>query len=249
MTTSSTSQGWASLAASSGSVPERLGDRLARMIRRGELPDGARIPGERELSEMAGISRTSVREALRDLELQGLIDRRPGRGTVVLGHDRPVLDAGLAGDLIGPGGATDLVVREVMDLRAAIEPPVARRAAARASSDEVDELRALVEQAEAHLAGPSPDRATLVSLDVEFHVALARLTHNPLLERLLTVTNEWMAPARSTGLQTSRRVTRSVAAHRLVFEAVSAHDADRAHAAMAAHIQEVFEAVSGDGPA
>jgi GntR family transcriptional repressor for pyruvate dehydrogenase complex len=231
---------WTTLSLAHGSVPERLGQELLRMIRQGDLADGARIPGERELSELAGVSRTSVREALRDLELQGLISRRPGRGTVVTSRDHAVLGS----DLLGTMEPSERVLREVMDLRAVIEPPIAERAAARARPAEITELSLLVEEAERQQTSPVPATERLVELDVAFHVAIARLTHNPMLVRLLEVANEWMAPSRSAGLQTSRRLQRSVAAHRLVLGAIEDRDPARAHLAMARHLEEVSEAIA-----
>jgi GntR family transcriptional repressor for pyruvate dehydrogenase complex len=230
---------WSTLAADATSVRERLGDRLLRMIRDGELPDGARIPGERELSELVGVSRGSVREALHDLELRGLVNRRPGRGTVVTSQSRPELTAGLFGTM----ATSERVLREVMDLRAVVEPPISERAAVRAQSAELIDLRQIVEEAESELRSGTALTERLVELDVAFHVQIAHLTNNPMLVKLLEVTNEWMALSRHRGLQTSRRLQRSVAAHRLIYEAIQARDADRARAAMAMHIDEILESV------
>ena len=61
-----------------------------------------------------------------------------------------------------------------------------------------------------------------LTADVEFHLALARMTHNPFLDRLLHVTNEWMAPTRQNTLQSSRRIEASLAAHKNICAAVAA---------------------------
>ncbi len=66
------------------SIPDRLSVDLERLILDGELAPGERLPSERELAEQLEVSRVSVREALRELESRGMIDRRPGRGTIVL---------------------------------------------------------------------------------------------------------------------------------------------------------------------
>ncbi|MDF3306827.1 FadR/GntR family transcriptional regulator [Rhodococcus sp. T2V] len=228
---------WENLAMPSGSLSERLSERLIRMITDGELEPGAKLPNERELAESVGISRTSVREALRDLELRGLISRKPGRGTIVEAQTRPELHAGMLGVM----DSSHRALREVMDLRAVIEPPIAARAAGRALEGELVTLLRPVELAERELRQPEPSVELLIRLDVEFHVVIAQLTHNPMLSRLMDITNEWMAPSRQSALQTTTRIERSVAAHRRIYEAIRAHDPAGAGAAMTGHIQEIVD--------
>jgi GntR family transcriptional repressor for pyruvate dehydrogenase complex len=213
----------------------RLTGELARMIRDGSLVAGDRIPAERELAGLIGVSRASVREALRELELRGMLDRRPGRGTVVTDAPRPDLDAGLLGSVDVAGR----MLREVMDLRAVVEPPIAERAAARGTPAEVEALRALLEDGEAAAEGGVKASRRYAVLDVEFHLALARMTHNPLLDRLLAVTNEWMAPSRQTALQSARRIEVSLAAHKKIYAAVAGRDPDGAAAAMGEHLDQI----------
>lgn len=223
---------WSSLAGGQNTGGRLAGD-LARMIRDGTLVAGDRIPAERELAELVGMSRASVREALRELELRGMLDRRPGRGTVVVDAPRPDLDAGLLGNVDAAGR----MLREVMDLRAVVEPPITERAAARGTAAEVEALRHLVEEGD--LAASEQDYARYVELDVEFHLALARMTHNPFLDRLLQVTNEWMAPTRQSTLQSARRVEVSLAAHKNICAAVAGREPDRAAAAMREHLDQI----------
>lgn len=213
----------------------RLAGELARMIRDGNLVAGDRIPAERELAELVGVSRASVREALRELELRGMLDRRPGRGTVVTDAPRPELDAGLLGSVDVAGR----MLREVMDLRAVVEPPITERAAARGTAAEVEALRALLEDGEDAAQGGAGAYRRYAVLDVEFHLALARMTHNPLLDKLLAVTNEWMAPSRQAALQSARRIEVSLAAHQRIYAAVAGRDPDGAAAAMREHLHQI----------
>jgi GntR family transcriptional repressor for pyruvate dehydrogenase complex len=214
------------------------------MIRDGALINGERIPSERELAELVGVSRASIREALRELELRGLLDRRPGRGTVVVDMQRPSLDAGLLGSLDDAGR----LLREVMDFRSVVEPPIAERAAARGTPAELTELARLVSEAEdAHrVGGASVER--YIELDVGFHLALARMTQNQLLLRLLEVSNEWMAPSRQSGLQTPQRIAVSLAAHRSICEAVGDRDPAAASAAMRDHIGQIQRLITSSPP-
>jgi DNA-binding FadR family transcriptional regulator len=143
------------------------------------------------------------------------------------------------------GGSTR-VLREVMDLRAAVEPPIAERAASRGTPDQVSELSGLVDQAMGEFRG-GVARERYIELDVAFHTCLARMTQNAMLERLLAVTHEWMAPSRSTELASDRRIRSSLRAHRAILEAVQRHDPESARDEMALHIEEILLMITPEG--
>jgi DNA-binding FadR family transcriptional regulator len=227
---------WSTVAVRPTHLPDDLAANLEAMIADGTLAKGARIPGERELAASMGVSRASVRSALRDLELKGLVDRRPGRGTIITDNSERLREAG---SLLGSLDSGQRDVLEVMDLRATIEPPIAARAAARATAADIRRLRAILEMAESTTAVND-----VVRLDEDFHRQISRTTHNALLERLLETTTTWMAPSRGTTLQSRGRVAASLAAHREVVVAIAAHDPDAAAAAMARHIQQVNAALA-----
>lgn len=231
---------WARLAKEERSAPTTISARISHLISDGTLTAGERIPGERDLSAALGVSRATVREALRELELRGLIDRRRGRGTVVVETQRPEMSASLLGDI----DSTARVLREVMDLRGVIEPPIAERAAIRASDDQITRLSDLVDQATSETTrGVDPQR--YVELDVAFHLMLAQMTMNPMLEKLLRVTNEWMAPSRRTPLETEHRIRTSLAAHRLILQAIQQRDPEAASREMGRHINDILILIAG----
>lgn len=232
----------ADVAISSGSVAERLSSRLIRMIENGDLSPGEKLPTERDLAETANISRASVREALRDLELRGLVSRRPGRGTIVEKSDH----SALLSAVFGASNASQHELQEVMDLRAAIEPPIAQRAAARAYAGELTILLSPLERAEEELKSAQPSHQLLARLDVEFHLGLASLAHNSMLAKLMRVSNEWMAPSREKTFQTRLRMAKSVKAHREIFDAVRHKDPVQASEAMSKHICEIHDALGID---
>ena len=234
---------WHHLAREQRSAPTTISARMSQLISDGALAPGERIPAERELSTVLGVSRATIREALRELELRGLIDRRRGRGTVVVETQRPEITSSLFGDI----DPTTRALREVMDLRGVIEPPIAERAATRATAEQVLRLADLVAQAADEIErGVDPQR--YVELDVAFHLSLAQMTANPLLERLLSVTHEWMAPSRRESLETENRIRRSLAAHRLILDAVQRHDPAAAAREMSAHINDILTVIAVEGP-
>lgn len=230
---------WEGLGVAAQSVPERLSDKLIERIESGLVEEGAKLPSERELIDLTGASRTSIRQALHDLERRGYVKRLPRVGTVVRRQDRPALDQSLFGDL----GHGERVIREVMDLRTVIEPPMAERAARRRSDSELAALEVPLRAAETELSHPHPGVDEVQRCDIAFHAGIARLTHNTLLERLLEVTSDWMAPSRATTLQTARRMRLSVDAHRRVFEAIRAADPGQAAEAMTDHLLDLSRVI------
>src|SRR5262245_51287247 len=80
---------WAALAPHGYAVPDELAARFERWLRDGSVSPGAKLPPERELAQQLGVSRASVREAMHELTLKGLVARKPGRGTVVLEPSTP----------------------------------------------------------------------------------------------------------------------------------------------------------------
>lgn len=228
---------WASLRRSESlSLPDRLSVDLERLIIDGQLKPGDRLPPERELGELLGVSRVSIRQALHELESRGLIDRRPGRGTIVVsaasrgGHAGDALSA-----LIDATSAGNTELSRIMELRAVIEPPIAALAATRVTSRDIAQLRALVEEMEVET-----DLEQYAVLDRAFHQAISQYTHNPLLAQLTELIASEIAPSRRRALQTPERRIASSAAHRRIFEAIAAHDGPTAETEARAHVESVL---------
>jgi GntR family transcriptional regulator, transcriptional repressor for pyruvate dehydrogenase complex len=221
---------WSKLNAQAIQVSDGLSATLEEMIRKGTLGHEERLPPERLLAQQLRVSRTSLREALHELELKGLIDRRPGRGTVVLDPDM----SGAASSLLGRMTADERNLRHVMDLRAAIEPPIAARAAERATPRDRRRLRELLDAMEAE---SSP--AALAALDVAFHGAIADAAHNPHLSQVLEFAAEWIDQSRRVRVFDRRRREQSIRAHQAILDRIDARDADGAASAMHDHIVAV----------
>lgn len=172
---------WQSFAVSGTRVSASLTATLQSLIDVGRLPPGSRLPPERELAEILGVSRGSVREAVHELALKGLVDRSPRRGTVVLDRSSGLIVGSLLTRLSGEGRS----MLEVMDLRAAIEPPIAARAAVRATRADIRRLAELIAAIDEGVP-----RSAAARLDAEFHAAVAAASHNQLLSRLHELTSE-----------------------------------------------------------
>lgn len=229
---------WSSLRRSKSlSIPDMLSVDLERLILSGELKDGEKLPNEHELAEALGASRVSIRQALHELEARGLIDRRPGRGTIIVAPGTAAGSAGAAiSTLLSTPGSSEL--QRIMELRAMIEPPIAALAAARVTARDIEQLRAFVVEME-----EETDLERYSDLDRAFHQAIAQYTHNPLLSQLTDLIATEIAPSRRRTLQTPQRRDTSNAAHREIFHAIAGRDSDGAEAAARAHVEMVFEQI------
>lgn len=213
------------------SLPDRLSVDIERLILDGKLGAGERLPAERELAEHFGVSRVSIREALRELENRGLIDRRPGRGTIVLS---PGERADISDGALGALAALRPELHDIMELRAIIEPPIARITATRATARDIAQLRELVEAMEVDVT-----KERYAELDRAFHQAIAQYAHNPLLALINEQIAQQIAPSRASRYQTRARRQASSVAHRRIFEAIASGDAALAEDEARAHVLDI----------
>ncbi|MTD14304.1 FCD domain-containing protein [Nakamurella sp. YIM 132087] len=216
------------------SVSGEIGAYLEQLIAT-ELTPGDKLPTERELAERLAVSRTSVREALHALERRRVVDRRPGRGTIVLPPDARAQDLAELMDDVADGRRERA---DVAELRLVIEPRIAGLAAARATDTDLAQLERIL--TDSH-AGLSPDES--LALDRDFHVQLATASGNPLLVTLCDLVSGWTADVRRRSHATRAGRRSSVEGHRAILAAVAVHDAGAAEAAMTRHLQDVAQLV------
>ncbi|PEG36802.1 GntR family transcriptional regulator [Mycolicibacterium agri] len=211
---------------------QRVGEKLTayfeRLIALGELKPGGKLPPERQIAQSLGVSRASVRDAMQELAHKGLIERRTGRGTIVLDSQ------GFGGSLYGAMDRSERSVAQVVDLRQAIEPAIAAAAAQRATPANLLQLKTVLDTSHAHLP---PTKS--MQQDYEFHLLIAQATQNPLLVTLITTTEEWLSDARRASHSTKAGRAVSVAGHRRIYEAIAAKNAEAARLAMMTHLNEV----------
>ena len=198
---------------------------VRRRITGGELLNGERLPPERTFAEQFGVSRGTVRDALRRLEEAGFVEKRPGSGTYVAYSE--VETASIA---------RSTSPLELIDTRFALEPQIVRLAVLNAT----ERALAKAERALDVMERSEDDPDAFAVGDETFHLALAECTRNAMLvwitERVSEVRNnaEW---ARMRQLTLSRGMIRRYnAQHREVFESVRRRDAEKAARAMRAHL-------------
>jgi len=204
------------------------------LLDRGELRPGDQLPPERQLAEQFQVSRASVREALRSLELLGIVETRAGGGTFVRQAQPEDLSRPLT-SLITRGHS----IPDVIDVRGLIEPAIAERAARNITDAEIAELRDIIAAQERKVAlGES-----YAEEDTRFHETIGTAARNELLVTVLGVIWDVLRASREEWLLTERRAHESLDAHRRILGALERRDPAAARAAAAEHIRAVGEGV------
>jgi GntR family transcriptional regulator, transcriptional repressor for pyruvate dehydrogenase complex len=210
-------------------VYQEVARQLERRITE-ELKPGDLLPPERELVQMLGVSRGSVRDAIRSLELMGLLEPRQGIGTVV--RD-PV--AAPANPLTAALMDRQRTVAELLDVRKMIEPPLAGRAALHASPNELDDMEQILVRQEAKVRGGE----LAIDEDSEFHYSIALASDNRVVLKVVDVLMDLLKETRERSLQVEGRQQKSLASHRRILAALKRGDAKAAEAAMRRHLEEI----------
>ncbi len=209
-----------SLAVEARPTRELVLEKLRGAILSGRFQPGQRLV-ERELVALLGVSRTPIREALRKLELEGLVTTVPYKGPVVA---LPTVED----------------AQELYEVRAALEGQATALLAARARPEDVDCLEAHVREAEAAVwAG---DVRAVLAANNAFHDELAARCGNSLLQSLIGNLRNRIILLRVESLSAPGRPPRSVAEHRDIVERVRAQDPDGARRCMEVHILRAWEA-------
>jgi GntR family transcriptional repressor for pyruvate dehydrogenase complex len=214
-------------------VAEEVADRIRVLMLDGTFPPGEPLPSERHLAERFGVSRGSIRDALRTLETIGLLETRHGQGTFPheLSVDRLV--APLASVMAYRSDLQD----ELLDVRRMFEPAVARVAALRASNEDLSDLQRLLDAQRQKLkTGQSA-----IAEDTAFHAILARSTRNRVVMSIMTTLNDLLVESRTHSLEQKGRPARSVEGHEAVVAALQRKDPEGASQAMYNHIDQIAD--------
>ncbi len=205
--------------------------KLVSHIIRGVWKPGTRIPAERQLGQQLGVGRASLREALKALEIMGLIETRLGDGTYVCQRSeflsKPLLWA------ITSSSETE--VYELVEARKLIETELAGLAAERATADDLKEIGKHLDRMERSPQAPSE----LLQADIEFHLAIGEAAHNSILMNALNLIRNLLQEWIGRTLQEPGVYTRALEHHKAIFFAVAKKNVPAARAAMLAHLEEM----------
>jgi GntR family transcriptional repressor for pyruvate dehydrogenase complex len=216
-------------------LTEAAFEQLIAYVVKGTWKAGDRLPPERELCQQFGIARTSLREALKAMELVGMLDSRVGDGTFVCPRSeflsRPLLWAFTGTD------HEELV--EIMEARTVVEESLAGLAAERGSADEISAIKATITQMrEAIAAG-----ASILEADMSFHLAIATAAHNEVLRNavqlLRNITRQWL----KYKVQMPNVAASVLKRHEAVYRAIALRKPKAARLAMRKHLEETQQLV------
>lgn len=205
-------------------------DRIRVLIRSGELPPGARLPPEAKLAAQLGLSRNSMREAVKALQFARVLDARPGDGTYVTSLAPQLLLAGL-------GSAVELLqddtLLDVMEVRVMLEPAATAAAARRITDAHLATLAELL----ARMRATATDVEEMIRHDIDFHRAVVAANGNESLSSVLDGLSGRTARARVwRGLLEADAATSTLAEHQAIYDALAAGDPELARAAALLHV-------------
>ena len=208
-------------------LPEQIADKLREMIIQEEMKTGSKLPAEAELMEKFSVSRSTVREAVKILQTEHIVDIRQGQGTFLCAMP------GLAEDPLGLRFADQAELSaQLLETRLLIEPNVAALAAQRRTEAHLAEMKVLLDKMDnAYLHGEN-----YTPYDAEFHSVIAKCSGNDVIMRLLPTIHESI----SAGYQHTKRVEgsyqRASQCHLDMYRAIMEHDSERASRAAQRHM-------------
>ncbi len=214
-------------------VYEAVAAQIQKQIADGVLRPGDRLPAERELAEAFGVSRASVRDAIRVLELAGLVIPRQGEGTVVRELTLDSVVSPLASVLLR---RKDLLA-DLLDARRIIEPALAYRAAQHASDEDFQAMEEILQRQSAKVREEQP----AIDEDTAFHYRLATAARNQVILKVMDVLMDLLREGRARSFQVQGRPQRSLEGHRRILAALRRRDPQAAQRAMEQHLEEIGE--------
>ncbi len=215
-----------------GTLPQEIVSNVADLIMKRVWRPGDRIPPEKELAARFAVGRSTIREAIKSLVIMGVIEARPGDGSYIREATSELLSGAFQwGSLLTEQNLGDLV-----DVRLLIEVECAGRAAT-GDPAIAAKLRQIVDRMSEERNRPK----LLMSLDNEFHIAIAAATRNPLYLSLSTTIQRLVAVWYSHTFQIERTKAATLKEHLAIVKAIEARDENAARETMRQHLQRAAE--------
>ncbi|MBS0417815.1 MAG: FadR family transcriptional regulator [Proteobacteria bacterium] len=215
------------------SVPEQVAGKLLELVRTGNLKPGDRLPPERKLAQVLRVSRPSLREALRALQILGVLRVQHGGGIYVSALE--------PGDFLAPLAklmALDARNADTLhEARSVIEGEVAALAAARITDEELERLRAIMVLQKRLADDPISFRMS----DAEFHQIIIGACRNPFLGQMAMSYYSYGMEYRRIASETPGVISRSLIDHEGIIKALASRNAERARTAMIQHTSSIHQ--------
>ncbi|SDG84569.1 FadR/GntR family transcriptional regulator [Microbacterium pygmaeum] len=217
-----------------------LAQRLREAILSGEIAEGDSLPPERELVEQTGLTRGSVREALKQLSAEGLVQTRPGRfgGNTVTLPGKDIMTNSLNQFVRG----RRMPLRTLNETREVLEPALARLAAVHRTEDDLARIRRLHDD----LVAASGDFHQFSRVNVKWHNAVAAASGNDVLSAVLEALSFGVTVSTTVDAYDTEDTRQQVIrVHSKIVEAIEQHDGERAERHMRQHLGATHARVAG----
>ena len=211
---------------------EQIVQQIEQRILSGELKVSDQLPSERELAEQFGVSRTAVREAIKTLHEKGLVEILVGRGTFIANGTPDVVRHTL--NLLMKVDSTKGFLN-LVELREIMEPEIAALAATRITDEYISAMQEAMDKMEAAMDNVEE----FVEADLDFHLALAEATQNPIIPALLDPIIELMREQRILITIIKGVAQHGQYNHKIIIDAVKRGDPDAAREAMRHHLEQI----------
>jgi DNA-binding FadR family transcriptional regulator len=208
-------------------------DRLLPRIRTGEFAVGSLLPSERDLMASLGVGRPAVREALQALERMGLVAIVHGEGARVLPLSADKVIAQISDAAMHLLSGSDDLLEHLKQARLQFEVAMIRTAAQRATPEQIEHLRRLLQEHKAALDNPQRFLAT----DMAFHRAIAQISGNAIYQAVSQAMLEWLEQFHHEAVRAPGAEKTTFNEHTRMFKCIAEHDADGAAKALIAHLQ------------
>jgi GntR family transcriptional repressor for pyruvate dehydrogenase complex len=219
-----------------GTTAEEVAGRLRDMIHNGELAAGDRLPPERDLAKLLGVSRPTLRAGIRSLSTVGILQSKQGAGTFVAERDEsPTLDSSSLRMLSALHGFTS---DEMFEARLALEMSIAGLAAKRANSEHMTRLAEEIAGMYASLNNPEQ----YLVHDMQFHQTIAAASDNRILTSLMNMVATILFDKRSKTVHRAIDLKQSAEQHHDIYRAIRERDPEAAEKAMHDHLTETQKA-------
>ena len=210
---------------------DQIIETVGRLIAEGLLKPGDVLPGERDLSEMLKVSRTSVRQALKALDVLGVLEIKPG--------SRTYLNKSISKLLINPMKFMTLLhkvdVIELFETRKIIEVALARLAAENATEKDIERMRAALEESKQNLNKPK----IYLYLEMDFHEAIFVASSNRILTAFMASINNLLLETREKTVMIYLDLEDSLKQHIKIFNAIRNRNSKKAGEAMFEHLSKI----------
>ena len=211
---------------------EQIVGQIEKRIVAGDLKVGDQLPSEKELAEQFAVSRTAVREAIKALREKRLVEIRPGRGTFIT-NDAPEAMRHSLGLLMKFG--TTNGISHLVEVREILEPEIAALAASRVTDEQIGAMGEAITVMDTALDNVD----VFVEADLDFHLAMAEATQNPIIPILMDSIIDMLREQRKRTGVTRGGLERGQYHHKQILEAIIQRDPDGSRKAMQLHLQQV----------